>query len=297
MLIIFASSMRYKILSFIACLHLIYAFSFCLLIVANPFGQIPPFWMLLMQAGIPTLFYTYNGQMIADKSIPDYNARLSWYQKHRNITKIYLLCILTVLIATFIYAIGLKKQGVLIARYSLYQLPALLFSYLYYPNFFVKKGLRSNGLLKPFVLGLSWACASYFPMFMLLQSQTSTVFQAILPAINLFILFSALGLLSDGRDASYDKENGVITMAVKHGWKFSNTCIALPLLCFSAGMDFLLFMQTNVLLAGVAAFLFGFISIFICIKTHPESSFLFYHFGVDGLMLVKALLWYVVMHG
>jgi hypothetical protein len=287
--------MRYKILSFIACLHLIYAFSFYLMVAANPFGQAPAFWMLMVQAGLPVLFYTYNGQMIADKSIPDYNARLSWYQKHRNITKIYLLCILAVLIATFIYAFGYKNQGIVIFKYSLYQLPALLFSYLYYPNIFVKKGLRSIGMLKPFVLGLSWACASYFPMFMLLQSQAYTVFQAILPAINLFILFSALGLLSDARDASYDNENGILTMAVKHGWKFSNTRIALPLLCFSAGLDFFIFMQTNALLAGLSALLFGLISIFICIKTNPDSSFLYYHFGVDGLMLVKALLWYFIM--
>lgn len=263
------------------------------MLTANPLGITPPNWMPWFQAALPTFFYTFRGFWIAGNSIPDYNPRIAWYQKHPLITRVYLISVMGILGCISIRVVIFENQYILFSKYILCLMPALLFSILYYPNILIKNGLRSVGIMKPFILGITWSLSLVFPLLSLSQNISPVKFLVFF--CNLFLFFSSLGMLSDCKDAKDDRDKGLFTFSVIYGWRFANTLIALPMLCVSAGLDFILMMHAHTMLAGISALIFVLLAFAISIKTNPESSFLHNHFGIDGLMLIKALIGFMVL--
>lgn len=280
-----------RMLHLIAALHLLYALSFLMLAIANPLRMEVPAWMLLIQSVLPAFFYTYRN--LARKLPPtepiNTGAEKQWVTHKTQIA--YLLSLVLLAAAGMMDGVFFRVQSALFLRYVVCLVPAVVLCALYYPNFLFKKGLRGMGYAKPFVLGFTWAYAACLPVLSLLPAsgQGSHVYVPVL--LNLFLLFSALGMLSDGKDALQDAKNGIITLSVEPGWQISNRYVALPLLLVSACADFYLFGHSPIWQRSIGCFFFALFAFWICRKTHPEASALHHHYGVDGLMLIKAICW------
>lgn len=170
----------------------------------------------------------------------------------------------------------------------------LLYSLPLWPFSFSKK-LQAVGFFKTILLSLTWAYVTTFlPAFDGSNNNFTPTFSVLLLFATRFFFMLLLCIIFDTRDISIDKINGLHSLATDVSKKKLRTilCIVYFLHLFMA----LLFCFYYANIAQAIAFIFvGIIFWLIYAQSLKNRSYVFYYFGVDGLMLLSAVGSYLVI--
>ena len=290
----FCCCMFRPLLLFFACSYCLYAVSVFLLLLAQPSvsgTEVFPFALMAGSACLPMLFYLFRSYRISQKASPDADVRMQWYKKHLSLVQALLFVLAAfALLAFLMFLLQRPEQSQLVGVACKFLLAGLL-TRLYYPNPIVKKGLRSKGMLKPICLSFTWTLLCILPLPG--NHAPLSFFSSLLhpQVFSLFFLFCGIAILSDVKDAENDAQHQVRTLPVILGPSNSILFFVVPLFLLSALFDFGIFPQAHTL-QGMALSLVGFmLCLFVSLQAIKQRDLLFFLCAVDGLMLVKAVLW------
>lgn len=229
-----------------------------------------------------TLFQ-YNMHYVLKISAAEDSARLAWTLKNKNVHYLLLLIGFSLIIYS-LFSFHLRHFYVLLCLGGisfLYSFPALPFGR--------KKRLKEYGILKIITLSLLWTLVTvWFPAN--LMPYDPGLFWLVFAKRFLFMF--VLCLLFDMRDVDIDRETGIKTFPVRYGIQNSYYFSYFLLVIFLI----LSFVQYNYwghpefLIAMVLSVVVTFIIIQLT-KKH-KSDFIFLA-GIDGMMLLQALLVYL----
>jgi 4-hydroxybenzoate polyprenyltransferase len=171
----------------------------------------------------------------------------------------------------------------------------LLYSLPLWPFSFTKK-LQTAGLFKTVLLSLTWA---YVTTFLPVLEFDNTSFT---PTLSVLLLFATrfffmllLCIIFDTRDISIDKINGLHSLATDVSKKKLRT--VLFIVYFLHLIMALLFCFCYANLTQASAYIFvGVIFWVMYVQSLKNKSYVFYYFGVDGLMLLSAVASWVAMY-
>jgi 4-hydroxybenzoate polyprenyltransferase len=171
----------------------------------------------------------------------------------------------------------------------------LLYSLPLWPFSFTKK-LQQAGLFKTVLLSLTWAYVTTFLPVLVTSNNNFT------PTLAVLLLFAArfffmllLCIIFDTRDISIDKIHGLHSLATDVSKKKLRTILVLVyfLHIFMA----LLFCFYYANLKQAVAFIFvGIVFWILHVQSLKNKSYVFYYFGVDGLMLLSAVTSFIASH-
>jgi 4-hydroxybenzoate polyprenyltransferase len=211
------------------------------------------------------------------------SARLAWTMKHKKMH--YLLLFIGFLLIIFsLFSFHLRHFYVLIclgAIAFLYSFPALPFG--------KKKRLKEYGILKIITLSLLWTLVTvWFPV----NSMPFDTGLFWLVFAKRFLFMFVLCLLFDMRDMDIDRESGIRTFPVQFGIKNSYYFSYFILIIFLilSFIQFYYWGHPGFLFAMIISVVLTFIVIQLT-KKH-QSDFIFLA-GIDGMMLLQALLVYL----
>jgi len=208
------------------------------------------------------------------------STRLTWSIKNK-ITHKILIATGSAMILYSLFSFHLRHFIIL----SVFGIIAFLYSFPFLP-FTNKKRIKDFGLLKIVTLALLWTLVTvWFPVDELYFSGLS--FQLIF--LRRFIFIFILCLLFDIRDAEIDKKENIATLAVKLGIKNSyNLCYFLLILFVVLSViQFMYLNETSQLIAMLISALATALAIEY---TKKHTSDVVYLAGIDGMMLLQALL-------
>ncbi|MEO6684134.1 MAG: UbiA family prenyltransferase [Ginsengibacter sp.] len=229
-----------------------------------------------------TLFQ-YNLHYILKNKAVAGSARLAWSLKNRNLH--YLL-----LLIGFILIIFSLTSFQLYHFYILLCLGAIAFIYSFpVVPFGKKKRLKEYGILKIITLSLLWTLVTvWFPANRMPYDPALFWFVF----VKRFLFMFVLCLLFDMRDTEIDRETGIYTFPVRMGQNRSYylAYIVLIVFLFLSGFQFVLWGNGGILIAMILSVLVTFIIIQMTKKNQSDFIFLA---GIDGMMLLQALLVYV----
>lgn len=229
-----------------------------------------------------TLFQ-YNLHYVLKSNAAVNSARLNWSKKNTNIH--YLLLLLGfLLIIISLFSFSLKHFYVLIFLGVI----AFLYSFPFLP-IGKKKRLKEFGILKILTLTLLWTLVTvWFPV------NTMAYDPALfwLVFAKRFLFMFVLCLLFDMRDLDVDREEGIKTFPVRFGNKNSYLLSYFILVVFIllSAVQFYYWGQAGFFIAMIISAVATFIVIQITKKNQSDYIFLA---GIDGMMLLQALLVYV----
>jgi len=225
----------------------------------------------------------YNLHYIAKKVAVKNSERLSWSLGNRNIHLILLVAGIVLILFSF-FSFHLKHYAILICLGGI----AFLYSFPFLP-FGKKKRIKDYGFLKIITLSLLWTLVTvWFPVNNM--DVATPVF--ILVFIKRFIFMFILCLLFDVRDMEIDSNERINTMAVFLGKKKSYYLAYFSLIAF-IGLSFAQY-QFFPQSAFLPAMLLSAVATFITIElTKKSNSDFVYLAGIDGMMLLQAVLVYV----
>jgi 4-hydroxybenzoate polyprenyltransferase len=215
-----------------------------------------------------------------------------YYFSDRNLVVLFIKNQFTFFLIFLVAAIG--------ASYFLWQLPSLFpfigvgifFTLLYslplWPFGFTKK-LQTAGLFKTILLSITWA---YVTTFLPALDANNNNF---IPTLSLILLFFTrfffmllLCIIFDTRDISIDKVNGLHSLATDVSKKKLRTVLFIVYFLHLIMALFFCFCYAN--LAQASAYIFvGVIFWVMYVQSQKNKSYVFYYFGVDGLMLLSAV--------
>jgi 4-hydroxybenzoate polyprenyltransferase len=164
----------------------------------------------------------------------------------------------------------------------------LLYSLPLWPFSFTKK-LQQAGFFKTVLLSLTWAYVTTFLPVLVISNNNFT------PTLAVLLLFAArfffmllLCIIFDTRDISIDKIHGLHSLATDVSKK--KLFIILMLVYFVHIFMAMLFCYYDANIGQAIAFIVvGIIFWIIYAKSKQNKSYVFYYFGVDGLMLLSAV--------
>lgn len=209
--------------------------------------------------------------------------RLAWSMKNKMI-HIILLVSGCVLILYSLFSFHLEHFMILIGLGGI----AFLYSFPFLP-FGKKKRIKDYGFLKIITLSLLWTLVTvWFPVNDM--DVNTKLFLFVL--VKRFVFMFILCLLFDIRDEEIDSKEKINTLAVKLGKKKSYilSYFLLALFVLLSFTQYLLFPQTGFFLAMVISAIFTFITVELTKKTNSDFIYLA---GIDGMMILQALLVYL----
>ncbi|MGU9940328.1 hypothetical protein ACNFNZ_17320 [Empedobacter brevis] len=245
-------------------------------------------------SSITVLFYLYAYRVPKNlKSSP--NPRTQFYITHRKLIHYftYVLGTIAFCSAMMLAIKCLPNYDILSWKWIVGLLFTALLSFGYY-DFKFGISLRKTMLLKPFLIGWTWAVTTVFlpVLFLMLKNETHYTIDA-----KFYFLFSQTfmycvvnAILFDLKDYEDDSNRNLKTFVVKYGYHFTLNRIILPLI-FLGFLSFvifgiwyglplhrILFMLIPIICLAVFAF-----------KLNRPKSILYYLIAIDGMILLKAV--------
>ncbi|MGV0967827.1 MULTISPECIES: hypothetical protein [unclassified Empedobacter] len=243
---------------------------------------------------ITVLFYLY-AYRIPKSLKSSSNPRTQFYITHRKSVCIYTAILAVIaLISGIILAINcLPNYEILTWKWLTVLFFTTVLSFGYYD---LKLGisLRKTMLLKPFLIGWTWAITTVFlpVLFLMLKNETHYVIDA-----KFYFLFSQTfmycvvnAILFDLKDYEDDSNRNLKTFVVKYGYHFTLNRIILPLIflgflsfvifgiCYGLPLHRILFMLIPIVFLAIFAF-----------KLNRPKAILYYLIAIDGMILLKAI--------
>ena len=221
----------------------------------------------------------YSTKKIAVKN----SERLRW-SHHNKKLHFFLLAVGGLLILFSFFSFHLKHfliLGCLGAISFLYSFPFLPVG--------KKRRIKDYGLLKIVTLSLLWTLVTvWFPV----NNMPADRWLFIFVFVKRFIFMFVLCLLFDLRDIEVDRKEKINTLAVMLGKKYSyNLSYGLLILFLViALLQYLYLPQVSLFIAMVVSSL---ITFFIIERTKKTNSDFIYLAGIDGMMLIQAILVYL----
>jgi 4-hydroxybenzoate polyprenyltransferase len=215
-----------------------------------------------------------------------------FYFSNRKFDLLFVKKQFTFFLVFLIAAIGTSYFVWQLPSLMLYILAGIFFTLLYslplWPFSFTKK-LHHAGFFKTILLSLTWAYVTTFlPVLDANNSQfTPTLFVLLLFATRFFFML-LLCIIFDTRDISIDKINGLHSLATDVSKK--KLKIILVTVCLLHIFMALLFCYYYANIAQAIAFIVvGIVFWIMYAQSLKNNSYVFYYFGVDGLMLLSAV--------
>jgi 4-hydroxybenzoate polyprenyltransferase len=215
-----------------------------------------------------------------------------FYFSNRKFDLLFVKKQFTFFLVFLIAAIGTSYFVWQLPSLMLYILAGIFFTLLYslplWPFSFTKK-LHHAGFFKTILLSLTWAYVTTFlPVLDANNSQfTPTHFVLLLFATRFFFML-LLCIIFDTRDISIDKINGLHSLATDVSKK--KLKIILVTVCLLHIFMALLFCYYYANIAQAIAFIVvGIVFWIMYAQSLKNNSYVFYYFGVDGLMLLSAV--------
>ncbi len=258
------------------------AIALCLetsLLLQLPFNNISFYFFV---AGATIVQYNLH-YLVKTTAVKD-SERLRWSLKNKNL-HIVLFIIGCVFIIISLFSFRLQHFYILLtlgAISFLYSFPALPFG--------KKKRIKDYGFLKIITLALFWTLVTvWFPVSDLSVNKTLYLFIF----AKRFVFMFVLCLLFDVRDIDVDRSENINTLPVILGKKKSYNIARAMVLVFLilSYVQYALFPETGVFLAMILSALATFIVLELSRKI--KSDF-FYLAGIDGMMLLQAILVYLL---
>lgn len=259
-----------------------------------PFNSLS-YYVLLFSA--PIVYYTY-AYMGATNS-HDKNPRTQWYATHRRFIQFSQLLLGTISIVLVLYMLISYHQAILHLplKYWIIVLSVVLMAVLYYglvPVSFFNLNLRNTGWLKPFIIGLVWACTANLLPLILLKIETgldvpeSTLWGFLFVKNWMFCTVNAI--MFDMKDYAIDSNAQLKTFVVRIGLKKTIFYVLLPLLV-TGMLSLVLFFSVNHFPAQRIALNFVpfLLTAIVAYSLNKRKHIFYYLIVIDGLILVKAL--------
>lgn len=228
-----------------------------------------------------------------------HNERTLWYR--RNLGYILTTLKYIVAIAIFFGMVILFRN-----RHSLFSLtplqwvlliifPCLAIWYTISPRIFPLKNIREIGMVKPFIIGLTWSgFVTFYPVF-IWQIQkgfpgTPPLFPSVFLWLQNFLFISILAIIFDIKDYRNDLLHYLKTFPVVLGIKNTLRFVTFPLLILNIFAFAAFQMQQHFSLEQtfLQAIPYLFLT-FVIFKHNKPKKLLYYLAGIDGLMLLKAV--------
>ena len=225
----------------------------------------------------------YNLHYIAKKVAVKNSERLTWSLQNKNI-HLVLLVVGTALILFSFFSFHLKHYAILICLGGI----AFLYSFPFLP-FGKRKRIKDYGFLKIITLSLLWTLVTvWFPVNNMDVATPLFIFVFVKRFIFMFILC----LLFDMRDIEIDSNEQINTLAVVLGRKKSYFLAYILLIVFVglSIVQYRYFSQSEFLPAMLISACATFITILITKKSNSDFVYLA---GIDGMMLLQAVLVYL----
>lgn len=255
------------------------------------------FWYYILLFCATTLYYI---EAYIDVITPDKNNKRSvWYLNNKQLMiRSQLILVLIMIVSAFFVCKDVWQE---IFKMPIIQWALILVfpvvAILYYGIEFLqfkKHNLRSNGWMKPFVIGFVWGGAvTIYPILFhsieYNEPYTITVFGTLLFIKN-FMYITVLCIMFDIKDYAADYNQQLKTFVVRVGLRNTIFYIMIPL-CFIGLGTFLVYSISHhfPLLRIIINAIPFILLITVAWSMHQRKSILYYLAIIDGLMLVKAL--------
>ena len=226
----------------------------------------------------------YNLHYLVKTTAVENSQRLAWSSKNKIIHRVLLFTGVALILFSFL---SFRLHHFIIL--AILATVAFLYSFPVLP-FFKKKRIKDYGFLKIITLALLWTLVTvWFPVNSFLFEKNIFVFVF----FKRFVFMFMLCLLFDIRDIEIDRQENITTLAVFLGKKKSyllvyNFLIFFVILSF---FQFLYFADKGVLIAMLLSAAATFFTVEL---TKKINSDLVYLFGIDGMMLLQAILVYLL---
>ena len=243
---------------------------------------------------ITVLFYLY-AYRIPKSLKSSSNPRTQFYITHRKSVCIYTAILAVIaLISGIILAINcLPNYEILTWKWLTVLFFTTILSFGYY-DFKLGISLRKTMLLKPFLIGWTWAITTVFlpVLFLMLKNETHYVIDA-----KFYFLFSQTfmycvvnAILFDLKDYEDDSNRNLKTFVVKYGYHFTLNRIILPLI-FLGFLSFVIFgIWYGLPLHRILFMLIPIVCLAIfAFKLNRPKAILYYLIAIDGMILLKAI--------
>jgi 4-hydroxybenzoate polyprenyltransferase len=254
-----------------------------------------PFYVVIFLATI--MYYT----MIYVRSITESNSteRTSWYKENLALV-LNALKGAIILIAAFILFIIFRNRSTLFIFSPLQWLlifvfPLLAAWYTFSPSFFGLRKIRQIGLLKPFVVGLTWVgWVTFYPVLIWQVQKGQPAHEPLFPPFFLwfqnFLLFSINAIIFDIKDLRTDihfrLKTFPVIFGVRNTWRF----VVYPLFVLNIAAFVAFQVQQQFSFFQTILQSVGYLILLGIIITHrKQKPLLYYLAAVDGLLLVKAV--------
>jgi len=226
----------------------------------------------------------YNLHYLVKTTAVKNSQRLLWSSKNKNLHKILFAAGIFLILFSFFsfrlhHFIILPILGVIAFLYSFPLIPLSK-----------KKRIKDYGFIKIFTLSLLWTLVTvWFPVVNL--SFEKNIFAFVF--IRRFVFMFVLCLLFDIRDIEIDRKENINTIAVFFGKKKSYFLAYISLVVFVvlSLLQFLYFGNAGVLIAMLLSSAITFFTVELTKKTNSDFVYLA---GIDGMMLLQALLVYLM---
>jgi 4-hydroxybenzoate polyprenyltransferase len=206
--------------------------------------------------------------------------RFLWSLQHRNV---HLVLNMIGAVGLIVGLFGLKPKNFIVL--GVIAVITILYSFPFLP-FKKKKRLKDFGLLKILVLSYVWTLITvWFPMITL--TPITPDFQMIFA--QRFVFMFALCLAFDIRDIHSDQEKGIRTLPVSIGKRWSYLIIYFSLVLFVA-ISFIHFRSTHHFMQFNAMVISALATYFVIEYSKDVKTDMIYLAGVDGMMLLQAIL-------
>ena len=225
----------------------------------------------------------YNLHYLVKKTAIQDSERLDWSYKNKPIHLLLLAFGIALIIFSF-FSFHLQHFAILICL----GLIALLYSFPFIP-FGKRKRIKDYGFFKIIILALLWTLVTvWFPLTDMNVEATLFIFVF----VKRFIFMFVLCLLFDLRDIEIDRKENINTLAVileKKRSYFLSYVLLIVFIILSFAQYFY-FPQTGILIAMLISALATVITIELTKKTNSDFIYLA---GIDGMMLLQAVLVYL----
>lgn len=259
--------------------------------IGLPFNSIAYYTFI---STITVLFYLY-AYRIPKSLKSSSNPRTQFYITHRKSVRIYTAILAVIaLISGIILAINcLPNYEILTWKWLTVLFFTTILSFGYY-DFKLGISLRKTMLLKPFLIGWTWAITTVFlpVLFLMLKNETHYVIDA-----KFYFLFSQTfmycvvnAILFDLKDYEDDSNRNLKTFVVKYGYHFTLNRIILPLI-FLGFLSFVIFgIWYGLPLHRILFMLIPIVCLAIfAFKLNRPKAILYYLIAIDGMILLKAI--------
>ena len=209
--------------------------------------------------------------------------RLVWSQRNKTIHLILLIIGIILILFSF-FSFHLKHFIVLLCLGCV----AFLYSFPFLP-FGKKRRIKDYGFLKIITLALLWTLVTvWFPV----NNMRYDPYLFLFVFVKRFVFMFVLCLLFDVRDIEIDSKEKINTLAVMIGKKkaYSVSYLLLIVFVIFSFAQYFYFPQTGFLIAMLISAIVTYVTIEF---TKKDNSDFIYLAGIDGMMLLQAMLIYV----